>query len=405
MSEFINNTEHRQQLLKKIIKGLHDGLDLEEAKAEFKKHFNTVSTAEISMMEQALIKEGMAVEEVQNLCDVHAAVFDGSISDIHPTKDHTKIKGHPVQVFLEENQNIEKLIQDEIEPYLNQTGKTAELMLRIGFERLSEIHKHYARKEYLFFPHLEKKGIDAPPKVMWAKDDETRAEIKAVLNELSKVDHDLEKTRDMMNQAIHDVREMIFKEDNILMPLLLEELSFFDWIMIDSATEEIGYFINPPKYKWTDKVNTEEIISEQPVKEIIQGEVPFDAGSLSPEVLNAMLNTLPLDMTFVDHEGHVKYFTQGKERIFDRPITIIGRHVSMCHPPASVHIVEEIVESFRSGRKDNEDFWIRMKDMFVYIRYFAVRNKSGEYLGTLEVTQNIKPITELEGEKRLVSKD
>ena len=108
MSEFINNTEHRQQLLKKIIKGLHDGQDLEAAKIEFRKHFNEVSTAEISMMEQALIKEGMAVEEVQNLCDVHAAVFDGSISDIHPTKDHTKIKGHPVQVFLEENQYIEK---------------------------------------------------------------------------------------------------------------------------------------------------------------------------------------------------------------------------------------------------------------------------------------------------------
>lgn len=405
MSEFINNTEHRQQLLKKIIKGLHDGQDLEEAKIEFKKHFNEVSTAEISMMEQALIKEGMAVEEVQNLCDVHAAVFDGSISDIHPTKDHTKVKGHPVQVFLEENQHIEKLIQDEIEPYLTQSGKTAELMLRIGFERLSEIHKHYARKEYLFFPHLEKKGIDAPPKVMWAKDDETRAEIKAVLIELSKIDHDEAKTKDMMKQAIHNVREMIFKEDNILMPLLLEELSFFDWVMIDSATEEIGYFINPPKYKWTDKINTENELEEKQVKEIIKGEVAFDAGSLSPEVLNAMLNTLPLDMTFVDHEGHVKYFTQGKERIFDRPITIIGRHVSMCHPPASVHVVEDIVESFRSGKKDNEDFWIRMKDLFVYIRYFAVRSKTGEYLGTLEVTQNIKPITELEGEKRLVSKN
>ena len=405
MSEFINNTEHRQQLLKKIIKGLHDGQDLEAAKIEFRKHFNEVSTAEISMMEQALIKEGMAVEEVQNLCDVHAAVFDGSISDIHPTKDHTKIKGHPVQVFLEENQHIEKLIQDEIEPYLDQTGKTAELMLRIGFERLSEIHKHYARKEYLFFPHLEKKGIDAPPKVMWAKDDETRAEIKAVLSELSKIHHDEVKTKDMMKQAIHNVREMIFKEDNILIPLLLEELSFFDWVMIDSATEEIGYFIKPPKYKWTDRVNTESDIEEKPIKEMITGEIPFDAGSLSPEVLNAMLNTLPLDMTFVDHEGHVKYFTQGKERIFDRPITIIGRHVSMCHPPASVHVVEDIVESFRSGKKDNEDFWIRMKDLFVYIRYFAIRSKTGEYLGTLEVTQNIKPITELEGEKRLVSKD
>ena len=117
-----------------------------------------------------------------------------------------------------------------------------------------------------------------------------------------------------------------------------------------------------------------------------------------------MLNTLPFDMTFVDKDGHVKYFTQGKERIFDRPKTIIGRHVNMCHPPQSVHVVEEIVESFKSGRKDHEDFWIRLKDMFVYIRYFAVRSKNGEYLGTLEITQNIKPIVELEGEKRLVSK-
>ena len=173
---------------------------------------------------------------------------------------------------------MKKLIHDEIEPYLSQSGKTAELMLRIGFERLSEIHKHYARKEYLFFPHLEKKGIDAPPKVMWAKDDETRADIKAVLSELSKTDHDEIKTKDMMKQAIHHVREMIFfKEDNILIPLLLEELSFFDWVMIDSATEEIGYFINPPKYKWTDKVNAESDLEEKPVKEMITGEIPFDA--------------------------------------------------------------------------------------------------------------------------------
>jgi len=132
--------------------------------------------------------------------------------------------------------------------------------------------------------------------------------------------------------------------------------------------------------------------------------IQFGAGSLSQTEVNALLNTLPLDMTFVDKEGNVKYFSQGKERIFDRPSTIIGRHVSMCHPPSSVHVVEEIIECFESGRKDNEDFWIRMKDMFVYIRYFAVRDPSGDFLGTLEITQNIKPITELQGEKRLVSK-
>ena len=174
---------------------------------------------------------------------------------------------------------------------------------------------------------------------------------------------------------------------------------FFDWVLVDSSSDEIGYFLEKPKASWK-KAESDEAIEE----EHITGEVKFDAGSLSPEVLNQLLNTLPLDMTFVDHEGHVKYFTQGKERIFDRPKTIIGRHVNMCHPPQSVHVVEEIVESFKSGEKDNEDFWIRMKDMFVYIRYFAVRSKNGEYLGTLEVTQNIKPIVELEGEKRLVSK-
>ena len=404
MSEFINNVEHRQRLLKEIIKSLHDGKNLEEAKIEFKKHFNEVSTAEISMMEQALIKEGMAIEEVQNLCDVHAAVFDGSISNIHPTKDHTKVPGHPVQVFLEENERIEKLIKEEIEPYLTQTGKTAELMLRVGYDRLSEIHKHYARKEYLFFPNLEKKGIDAPPKVMWAVDDEIRNEIKTILNDLGQADHNLDLTKTNITNNLKKIRDMIFKENNILIPLLIETLAFFDWVIVDSSSDEIGYFIDKPKQKWTDKKNNDPVVEEKPIKDIISGEVSFDAGSLSPEVLNQLMNTLPFDMTFVDSEGYVKYFTQGKERIFDRPMTIIGRHVSMCHPPASVHIVEDIIESFRSGRKDNEDFWIKIKDMFVHIRYFAVRGKDSSYLGTLEVTQNIKPIVELEGEKRLVSK-
>ena len=135
----------------------------------------------------------------------------------------------------------------------------------------------------------------------------------------------------------------------------------------------------------------------------VEGEVKFDAGSMTPEEINALLNTVPIDMTFVDKNDKVKYFTQGKERIFVRPKTIIGRDVALCHPPASVNVVEKIVNSFKSGEKDHEDFWIQLGDKFVLIRYFAVRNEKGEYLGTLEVTQDIKPLQELEGEKRLVS--
>jgi hypothetical protein len=280
-------------------------------------------------------------------------------------------------------------------------------MLRVGFDRLKEIDKHYARKEYLFFPHLEKKGITAPPKVMWGVDDEIRADLKSTISALSSVNVDEVLTYDLIRKTITKIRDMISKENNILIPLLKENLNLFSWISVELATPEMGWFLEKPKVAWKDKQS--EIEEEKPElnkNEKLQtdGMVNFDVGSLSVEQVNAMLNTLPFDMTFVDHEGHVRYFTQGKERIFVRPATIIGRHVSMCHPPASVHIVEGIIDSFKSGKKDHEDFWIRMKDMFVYIRYFAVRNNEGRYLGTLEITQNIKPIVELEGEKRLVSK-
>ncbi len=158
MSEFINNqSQHRQELLKKIIRSLHEGVSFEEARNEFRKHFEDVTTQEISQMEQALIKEGMTINEVQRLCDVHAAVFDGAISDIHQIKGPKETPGHPIQVFLAENDRIEQLIKEEIEPFLSQSGKHAQLMLRVGMDRLAEIHYHYARKEYLFFPNLEKK--------------------------------------------------------------------------------------------------------------------------------------------------------------------------------------------------------------------------------------------------------
>lgn len=207
-----------------------------------------------------------------------------------------------------------------------------------------------------------------------------------------------------VRELVDQVNEMIFKEEEIMIPMLLETFSMEEWIAIERASAEIGYTLLHAVKRWIPKVveksEGDTLVSEENMQEAT-GNIKFDAGSLTPEEINSILNTLPLDMTFVGADDRVKYFTQGKERIFDRPITIIGGEVKNCHPPKSVHIVEQIVEDLRRGKKDNEDFWIRMGDMFVYIRYFAVRNKYGEFLGILELTQNIKPITELEGEKRL----
>lgn len=399
MSELINNSKLRQASLKKLIKQIHDGMPLETAKALFKTNFGEISTDEIVALEQNLVDEGMPISEIQGLCDIHAAVFDGSITDIHKRKAVVDIPGHPAKVLKDENDKIQTLIDTEIKPFLNKTDHNAYLMLRVGIERLMQISNHYSRKELLLFPGLEKKGITSIPKVMWGVDDEIRQMLKTIKAQLDDSQSDIKEISVFINQMIVKVEDMIVKENNILLPKLAETLSFYDWILADKGSEELGYFLDAPKASWAE--NQQKQVSKE--KTTHSDDVNFDAGSLTQTELNAMLNTLPLDMTFVDESGNVKYFTQGKERIFNRPITIIGRHVSMCHPPKSVHIVEQIVESFRNGTKDNEDFYINMGKMFVYIRYFAVRDKQGKYLGTLEMTQDIKPIRDLEGEKRLVS--
>lgn len=415
MSEFINNREYRQETLKELIKRLHQGATVEEVKADFEKLTTGISAIEITEMEQALVNEGMPVEEIQRLCDVHASVFKGSIQEIHAEDGFLLSdfdEGHPIHTLKKENRLIEDLIKNKVLRYLSEYTEypsiEREANLVDAMDKLATIDKHYSRKEHLLFPYMEKYGITAPPQVMWGVDDEIRGKIKAVQSLLKNQKPELALINNRTRELVEQVKEMIFKEEEIMIPMVLETFTLEDWIEIEKASAEIGYTLLHAIKRWIPKASESTSqpketnnIEDQTSKDIIK----FDAGTLTPEEINSILNTLPLDMTFVGADDRVKYFTQGKERIFDRPLTIIGREVKNCHPPKSVHIVEQIVEDLKNGVKDHEDFWIRMGEMFVYIRYFAVRNKEGEFLGTLELTQNIKPITELEGEKRLRDAD
>lgn len=404
MSEFINNREHRQKALKEIILELHNGKTLEDVKGRFEELIHGVTAGEIAEMEQALIKEGMPVSHIQKLCDVHASVFKGSIEEIHREHKPEETPGHPVHTFKLENREIEKLLKDKIKPQLEllkTNSKESLAPLSKDLDSLAAIDKHYSRKENLLFPFMEKHDITAPPKVMWGVDDEIRSglkEARSLLNNGSDVGQIVEKTEEAVNKAL----EMIFKEENILFPMVLETLTDDEWLRIRDDSGEIGYFMITPGDQWKPAQAESKTIG---AGEILAGNgyIRFEPGLLTPEEIKCIFNTLPLDITFVDKEGTVKYFTQGKERIFQRPASIIGRQVANCHPPASVHVVEKIAEELRSGKKDNEDFWIKMGEQFVYIRYFAVRNDKGEFLGIIEVTQNIKPIQEITGEKRLMS--
>ena len=252
---------------------------------------------------------------------------------------------------------------------------------------------------------MEKYGITAPPKVMWGVDDEIRQQISDVKNALTSEALTNQEVSEQIDVMMTKVSEMIFKEENIMIPMLLEHLNEDDWETIADGTPEIGYIIDEiPLWKHDSRQMETETQSNEELKTIDKsGIVKLPSGEFGIEELTCMLNTLPMDITFVNKDDEVKYFSEGKERAFPRTRSIIGRNVSNCHPPSSVHIVEKIVEDFKQGLKDQEDFWIKMGNKYILIRYYAVRNEKGEYLGVLEVTQDINPIQEISGEKRLVS--
>ena len=403
MSEFINNSEMRKQTIKDIIKQLHEGKTVEEVKQQFEEAFEEVAASEITAAEAALIAEGVPASEIQRLCDVHASVFKGTIEEIHQHPSNAiLIPGHPLNTLMRENLAISRIINQEIKPYLQSLDDEESYKnLLEGVNHLSQIELHYQKKENLFFPYMEKYGIVAPPQVMWGVDYEIRAdikEIKTLLEQDSKVDSVItQKIEDVMTR----VEEMIFKEENIMAPMLLDHLTQEEWKKIADESHEIGFLIKKVS-EWNPVIPTKDAVVKEE-ENVQEGLIKLPSGIFTTEQLTCMLNTLPFDITFVDKDDFVKYFSEGKERTFIRTRSIIGRNVSNCHPPASVHIVEKIVNDFKTGRKDQEDFWIKLGDKFVLIRYYAVRNDKGEYLGVLEVTQDIKEIQQIVGEKRLVS--
>lgn len=417
MSEFINNREEgisahrtaRLHMLKEIIKELHHGKSVEEVKSKFNQAVGEISVDEISELEQVLMQEeGIPVTEVQRLCSVHAAVFKGSIQDIHRAHQSEEQPGHPVFTFKRENQEIDRLANFKIALHLDQflkdQGEANRLKLLEDFSLLYDVDKHYSRKENLLFPFLEKYGIYGPTKVMWAVDDGIRMGIKEVKSKLTHYDGNAQIVVDLAKRVLTEITEMIYKEEHILLPMALEKLTEDEWLQIAAQSEEVGYCLIAPDQPWVPERAAEPGadpgLGSSPLQE---GYIRLSTGILSVKQMEAILNHLPVDLTFIDEHDIVRYFSQGKERIFVRTKAVIGRSVQNCHPPQSVHVVNQLLADFKAGVKDAEDFWIPVKDKFVYIRYFAVRDEEGNYLGTLEFTQNIKPIQELTGQKRILS--
>ncbi|OGO19074.1 MAG: hypothetical protein A2Z15_02250 [Chloroflexi bacterium RBG_16_50_11] len=397
------NKEAKKQALKDIILNLHQGLPAEKARDRFEKEVGNVSSTEIAELEQSLIDDGLSPDEIKKFCNVHALIFQSALEKATLVETSPS---HPVYLFKQENREIEKLV-DGLKKAAD-SGKALLAVKRgiiVGLRQLKNIEKHYERKEQLLFPYLEKHGFMGPSKVMWGKDNEIRDMLKTATKNLDAVDSAAQLAdykKDALLPLLEEVTGMIFKEENILFPASLEKLAASEWVEILRESEDVGYaFIAPPAETDVLVQHLEEAILDEAT--VRDNTIELKTGSIGLDELMPLLNALPVDVTFVDKDDTVKYFSQGKDRIFSRTKAVIGRKVQNCHPPQSLEVVEKILDSFKNGLKDTYSFWINLGGKMVYIRYFAVRDSSRRYLGTLEITQDITGIKKLEGERRLLN--
>ncbi len=403
MSEGLSK-DVKKARLKDIILKLHEGLSVTEAKERFEREVGSITSSEIAELEQSLIDEGLSADEIKKFCNVHALLFESTLEKA-ATGETSQV--HPVYLFKLENREIENLV-DALKKIVGKKDKSPFPAFKAQVEevllKLSGLETHYERKEQLLFPFLEKKGFAGPSKVMWGKDNEIRDLLKAALAELPSIQspHEfrayLKKT---LEPFIDEALGMIFKEENILFPTSLEKLDAGDWVEILRESDSIGYaFIKKPA-EATDLIrHFEATLLEQPV--IHDESISLPTGIIKLTELISLLNTLPFDLTFVDKYDTVQYFSNGKDRIFRRTKAVLGRKVQNCHPPQSVYIVEKILAAFKQRKRDSYEFWINLQGKLIYIRYFAIRDSQGNYLGTLEVTQDITRVKQLEGERRLL---
>jgi len=408
LSELIDNRAHRIAVLKEIIQHLHSGAAPELVKERLRELVGQTDATEIMAMEQQLMAEGMPVEEVRSMCDLHSQVTRDMLVQIAPPP--AIAPGHPVDTFRRENAALKSVIAAMRGAFaelaaLNGTADTTELVLRLrqSANELMDLDKHYQRKEHALFSCLERHGITGPSKVMWAKDDDARK----LLKQMNQSAHDCAPTVSAVKQffaqhaqrALPAIEEMILKEENILLPMSLQTLTDNEWAEIWAASPQYGWCLVEPQTGYQPPASAGAATRTVPN----EGTIMMPTGHVTVEQLVAVLSTLPLDLTFVDAEDRVAFFSEGPDRIFARSKAIIGRKVQHCHPPRSADIVNQILDDFRSGRQEVAEFWINFQGKFVHIRYFAVRSNDGAYLGTVELTQDLAPLRQLSGERRLLS--
>ena len=387
----------RVEQLKGFLKRLGTGEDLGAVREDFASQFAHVEASEIMKAEQGLMREGTPLAEVQQLCDLHSALFHGSTIHEQMESEHAKVEavleaqeksksvvslietvGHPLHQLTEENKALDTLIES-IRPKVADKTATVD-----DVNAVRQVSVHYAKKGDLLYPHLKVAyDISGPSMVMWTVD----GDIRDQLGDLAKSSQSVDDWYRRFDELLTRAQEMIYKEQNILFPICAENFSTEEWYQIYKDTAQYEEILGVKRTAWTE---AETALATQTTK--ASGDdntIALIGGSLTVDQLNAMLNTMPMEVTFVDHEDINRYFNDG-EKVFKRPTTAIGRDVYSCHPPKVEPIVRGIIDSFRKGDRDNVAVWLEKQGRPFYVNYMAVRDQNNNYIGTLELVQDMQ---------------
>ena len=388
--------EQRIKKLTEYLQRLGAGEELEEVRKDFIKEFSDVQASEIMEAEQELMKQGTPLEEVQRLCDVHAALFHGVTPEEEMKKRQSfeqkeygnkseqaqeleQVEGHPLYTLTMENQALLKLLQQF-------AGSEDKNLLSI----IGQFAVHYAKKGDLLYPHLKVKyGIAGPSDVMWTVDDEIRDEYSALMRESQRGDEWNKRLRAVLKR----IEEMVHKEQNILFPICAVNFTKEEWMGIYRDAKDYIVCFGVEDIHWQE-AEDQEIVRENSGKD----EIVLPGGHMTLEQLTALLNTVPLEITFIDVDNINRFFNEGP-KVFKRPGMALDREVFSCHPPKIEPMVRAIIDDFRHGRKDRVPVWMEKGGRTMLVTYMAVRDKTGKYVGTAEFVQDMEFAKEHFGKK------
>ncbi|GAB7087686.1 DUF438 domain-containing protein [Marinifilum fragile] len=412
MSEFINNNASRIDSLFQFCLDLINGKNGKELISIHQEAIDHLCPNDIIQVVHRLVEEDLSMEDLKIGINKSLNVFHNVILD------HEKPElelNHFLGILMRENRELEKRL-GEIKLLVKSFNKAQteeqlkndlqEIYVRI--EEFEEFEKHYSRKENIFFPYFENQYPEYKCLgVMWSIHDDIRRIRKELLQALGADQPDLNLINKLIGDLFFLMYTIIFREEHLLFPVALNAVSSDLWDEMNQQSVELGFsFIDTPVFSQEQKSKESKLFAlegeELDARQLGNTLLNFDTGLMTLGQAMMLLNHLPVDITMIDENDRVRFFSNPKDRFFTRSKAIIGRTVQNCHPPESVHVVDELLKAFKSGAKDSEPFWIQMQGRFILIQYFALRDEEGNYKGCIEVSQDLTELKKLEGEKRLM---